>query len=39
MNPEVWLHLESKNELIGETKNKKEDYDKYSLQDLLKKTG
>lgn len=39
MNPEIWLHLESKNELIGETKNKKEDYDKYSLQDLLKKTG
>jgi len=39
MNPEIWLHLESKNELIGETKDKKEDYDKYSLQDLLKKTG
>lgn len=39
MNPEIWLHLESKNELIRETKDKKEDYDKYSLQDLLKKTG
>ena len=39
INPEVWLRIESKNDLILQSKKMKEDYDKYSLQDLLKKAG
>lgn len=39
INPTIWLHIESKNELILEMQKKEEDYNKYSLQDLLRKAG
>jgi plasmid maintenance system antidote protein VapI len=39
INPAIWLHIESKNELIRESEGKEELYEQYSLKDLLKKAG
>lgn len=39
VEPTLWMHIQSKNELIRlETENKKE-YQKYSIDDLLKKAS
>jgi addiction module HigA family antidote len=39
INPAIWLHIESKNELVKEARNKDKSYGKYSLEDLMKKAG
>lgn len=39
LNPVIWLNIENKNELLREVKGKEEDYQNYSLKDLLKKAG
>lgn len=39
LNPAIWLHLESKNELIQTFRNSEKDYSKYSLTDFMKKAG
>jgi addiction module HigA family antidote len=38
-NPAIWLHLESKNDLIKEIRGKEEEYKKFNLKDLLKKAS
>ena len=38
-NPAIWLHLESKNDLIRGIKGKEKEYKKFSLTGLLKKAG
>jgi len=37
MNPAIWLHIESKNDLMKELKGKEEIYKHYNLIDLMKK--
>lgn len=39
LNPNLWLLIQSKNELLGIDKKRRMDYQKYRLEDLLKKVG
>lgn len=39
LDPNVWLLIQSKNELLGLDKEKRLDYQKYKLDDLLKQVG
>jgi addiction module HigA family antidote len=39
MNPAIWLHIESKNELLQELASEKIDYNRYSLIELMKRAG
>ena len=39
LNPNLWLLIQSKNELLGVDKQRRMDYQKYRLEDLLKKVG
>jgi len=39
LNPAIWLHIESKNDLIKAIKNAENIYTQYSLKDLIKKAG
>lgn len=39
LNPNLWLLIQSKNELLGINKTKRVEYQKYQLEDLLKKAG
>lgn len=39
INPVLWLHIQSKNELIEITEKDKKKYKKYRLEDLLKKAS
>ena len=39
VNPAIWLHIESKNELIRSEKLQKSSYTRYTLQALLKQVG
>ena len=39
LDPNLWLLIQSKNELLGVDNKKKLDYQKYRLDDLLKKIG
>ncbi len=39
IDPNMWLLIQSKNELLGVDKERKLDYQKYRLEDLLKKVG
>lgn len=39
LNPVIWLHIESKNELTRELSSQTVDYNQYSLVDLMKKAG
>jgi len=39
VDPNLWLLIQSKNELLGVDKNKKFNYQKYKLDDLLKKVS
>lgn len=39
LNPVIWLNIENKNELLREVKGKEDEYQNYSLKDLLKKAG
>ena len=36
INPVIWLHIESKNELIKEIRKSQQDYGRYSLKDLIR---
>lgn len=36
LDPAIWLHIQSKNELLEIIDSEKEKYNKYSLEDLLK---
>jgi addiction module HigA family antidote len=38
-NPAIWLHLESKNDLIKEIQGREEEYKQFNLTDLLKKAS
>ena len=38
LNPAIWLHIESKNELEKEIRESPHDYSQYGLKDLMKKT-
>ncbi len=37
--PAIWLHIQSKNDLIREARAQGEAYERYGLDDLLKKAG
>lgn len=39
INPTIWLHIQSKNDLLIEAEKGKSGYAKYSLNDLLKKVN
>ncbi|MDP5170288.1 MAG: hypothetical protein NWR72_08575 [Bacteroidia bacterium] len=39
LNPAIWLHLESKNELIQTMREKEKNTKQYSLTDLMNKAG
>lgn len=39
INPNLWLLIQSKNELLEIDKEKRKKYQKYKLKDLLKKAG
>lgn len=39
LSPDLWLLLQSKNELLGVDKERRIFYKKYKLEDLLKKVG
>lgn len=39
MNPAIWLHIESKNDLMKALKGKEDIYQHYNLIDLMKKAG
>lgn len=39
ISPTLWLGIQNKNELLSFDDNNKSDYDKYNLDDLLKKVG
>ncbi|MEO1514127.1 MAG: hypothetical protein AAFV95_03915 [Bacteroidota bacterium] len=39
VKPELWIHIQSKNELIRMKEENKSNYQKYSLEDLLRKAS
>ncbi|MFK7971889.1 MAG: transcriptional regulator [Bacteroidia bacterium] len=39
VDPNIWLLIQSKNELLSIDKKRRRDYQKYRLEDLLKKAG
>ena len=39
VDPTLWINIQSKNELLGVDKQRRMDYQKYRLEDLLKKVG
>lgn len=39
MSPAIWLHIESKNDLLRELEGKEAEYKKYDLNDLMKKAS
>lgn len=39
VNPSIWLHIQSKNELMEIIEKDKKKYEKYSLKDLLKEVN
>ena len=39
IHPNIWLHVQSKNEWLQLDEAKREEYKKYKLDDLLKKAG
>jgi len=39
INPTLWIHIQSKNELTRMGKENKKEYQKYNINDLLKKAS
>ncbi len=39
LDPTIWLHIESKNELAAVLKEKEDAFAHYSLDDLVRKVG